>query len=102
MERTNLEQLVACAFAEPLRERVVQVGARCLREARICNLADEHMLELVGVLAADRCARLAYDQVADEKVVERLRNIVELGRELGERAPHEEPPHHGGALQDDP
>ena len=98
MERADLEQLVAGALAEPLRERVVQVGARGLREPAVRDLADEHVLELERVLAADRRARLAHDEIARDELLERALDVVHVRRQMLERAAHEEPAHGGSAL----
>ena len=70
VERADLEQLVARAVVQPLGERVVQVGAGALRERRVGDLADEHVLELVGLLAADRRARLADDEIAEQQLLD--------------------------------
>ena len=101
MEGTNLEQLVSRSFAEPLRERLVEVGPCALRERRVRNLTDEHVLELVRLLAADRRPRLAHDEIADEKPLDAVFDVVDLRREVRESAAHEDASHHRRALQRD-
>jgi hypothetical protein len=99
MEGADLEQLGAGPLGEPARVAVVQVGARALREAGVGDLADQHVLELERLLAADRRPLLAHDEVAEEEAVEALRDVVDVRREVLERAAHEQPPHRGGALE---
>src|SRR6266536_1870607 len=66
VEGTDLDELVAGALGEPLREGAMQVGSRALREARVRHLADEHVLELVGLLAADRRPDFRQDEIAKQ------------------------------------
>ncbi len=60
----DLEQLVAGALVQPLRDLLVQLGARALRETRVRDVADQDVLEAVRGLAGDRGAALAHDEVA--------------------------------------
>src|SRR4029077_3472711 len=48
VERADLEQLLAGALFQPFGEACVMLGAGRLREAGVGDLADQHMLELVG------------------------------------------------------
>ena len=102
VERADLEQLDAGALAEPVGERTVQVGARALRETGVRHLADEHVLDLERLLAVDGRARLAHDEVAEQELVERGMDVVHLRRQPLQRPEHEDPAHHGGALEQQP
>ena len=96
---TDLQELVARAFLQPLGERGMVIGPRGLRDAAVSDLADEHVLELVGLLAADRRALLWNHEVAEEQVLEQLVERLELRREPLDRARPEDPADHGGALE---
>ena len=56
------------------------------------------MLELERLLAADRRARLAHDEIAQDELLERSVDVVDLRGEMLERAAHEEPAHRGCTL----
>ena len=99
MERPDLEQLVTGVRGEPIGKRVMKIGARGLRETRVCDFTDQDVLELVRLLAADRGTRLAHREIAQEQLLERAVDVVELRRQMGERAAHEDPPHHRRALE---
>src|SRR5579864_5468353 len=99
MECLDLDELVARLVPEPAGEAAVQLGTRCLREAAVGDLADEHVPELVRLLAADRRPRLPHDQVAQEQTVERDTDALDVRRELGERTRHEHAAHRRRPLE---
>src|SRR4029453_13417720 len=68
--RPNLEQLLTGPLPEPLGEPTMVRSPSRLREAAVGDLADENVLEAIGVLAADRRARLGQDELAQEQVIE--------------------------------
>src|SRR5207253_843626 len=88
MECPDLEQLVTGIRSEPVRVRVMKIGARGLRETRVCDFADEDVFELVRLLAADRGTRLAHREIAQEQFLERAVDVVEFRRKMSERAAH--------------
>ena len=67
------------------------VGAGGLREARIRDLADQHVLEAERLLAADRGALLGSDEVAQEEIVQSLLDLFGLSGEPLDRAGPERP-----------
>ena len=82
----------------PLGEALVVAGPRGLREAAVGDLADQHVLELVCVLAGDRRAGLRRTPRGMEVHPGAGRCRFPRGR--AHRAPlPEDPAHHGGALQ---
>ena len=50
----DLEQLLAGALAQPVGEALVEVRSRGLGEARVGDLANQHVLEAVGDFTRDR------------------------------------------------
>ena len=70
--RPDLEQLVAGPLAQPLGEARMVLRARRLGQARVGDVADEHVLEAVRGLVLERRARLADDEVAEQQIVDRL------------------------------
>ena len=100
VEGADLDELLAGALAEPVRKQQMKVGARALREAGIRDLADEHVLELEGLLAADRGALLAKHEVAEEQVVEQRDDVLDIRGEVSERAADEDAAHDGRALDE--
>ena len=77
--RADLQQLLVGALAQPFGELLVVLGARRLRQPRVCDFADQHVLEAVRDLAGEARPGLAREQIADEQVVE---GILELVTEL--------------------
>src|SRR5690348_12413635 len=102
MERPDLEQLLARVLLEPPREERVVLASRRLRQTGIGDFANEDVLELVRLLATDRRAVLADDEVAKEQLLERRVRILELRREEDDRARPEEATDDRGALQQRP
>ena len=100
--RANLEQLLVCAFLQPVGELLVVVGAGGLGERGVRDLADQHVLEAVRDLAREAGVRLSRQEIADEQVVERVVEIVaEVGRQRGEGRVGEDAPEDGRALKQD-
>ena len=97
--RADLHELVAGALREPLREARVVLRASELREPGVRDLADEQVLEAVGGLAGDRRARLAEQELAQEQVVEQRVDVLDVGREVLERALPEHAPDDRCALE---
>ena len=100
MEGEDLDELLAGALAEPSGEQQVEVGARSLRQPRIRDLADEHVLELERLLAADRGSVLAENEVAEEQVVEHGIDVRDVRREVSEGAPEEHAAHDRSPLDE--
>ena len=63
----DLDELLAGPLVQPVRDLDVQLGPRSLGEARVGDVPDEHVLEPIGMLAGDRGAVLADDEVAQEQ-----------------------------------
>ena len=99
MVGTDLQQLLARALSEPLREPRVVLRARELRKARIGDLPDEQVLEAVGRLAGDRGARLAQQELPHQEVVEQHVYVLEVGREVRDGALPEHPSDDRSALK---
>ena len=95
----DLDELLARDLMQPVGDLLVQLGAGTLRETRVGDVADEDVLEAVRVLARDRRAALAGDEVAQEQVVEDRLEVVHVGQQVGDRALPEDPADHGGALE---
>src|SRR4029450_14007553 len=70
--RADLDQRVSRPLAQPLGEGRVVLCACGFRQARVRDVADEHVLEAVGGLVLERGARLADDQVAEQQVLDRV------------------------------
>src|SRR4029077_12637888 len=100
MESADLDELLPRPLAEPVREQEVEVGARALRESGVRDLPDEHVLELEGLLAADRRAILAQNEVPEEQVVDDGVDVLDLGGEVREGATQEDAAHDGRALRE--
>ena len=99
VERADLEQLVADAFAQPLREGRVQLGAHRLAEPAVRDLADEHVLEAERALSGDRRAFLHGDELSVEQRLEQVGH-VELRCERFDGSLPEHAADHRRALQE--
>ena len=76
--RTDLDQLLVGLLAQPLGKACVVFGAPGLRQTAVRDLADEHVLEAIRRLAADRRTLFAGDEVAQEQVVEQVLELVRV------------------------
>ena len=74
----DLDQLLARTLLEPAGEARMVAGAGGLRQPCVGHLADQHVLEAEGDLAADRRARLGQQEVAQEQVVEGVADILDV------------------------
>ena len=75
----HLDEFVRLALADPFGEVPVVLSAFGLRHPCVCDVADQHVLELVGAVARDRRALDDADQVAvaegdEPRVNRRLRD----------------------------
>ena len=95
----DLDQLVAGALLEPAGEPRVVVRPRRLGQACVGDLADEHVLETERDLAADRRARLGEQEVAEQQVVDRLADVLDVRREVLDGAGPEDPADHGSSTE---
>src|SRR5215211_8867399 len=102
VERADLEQFVAGSIVEPVGEAQVVLGPRSLRETAVRDLADQHVLEAVGLLAGDRRAGLGDHEVARKPLVDDAVDVLDLRRQPGDRAAPKRPPDHGCALEHGP
>ena len=96
---TDLDELFARRLVQPLRHLQVELGTGGLREPGVGDVADQDVLEAVGLLARDRGAVLAREKVALQQAVEDRLELVDVGREVGDGAFPEDPADHRGALQ---
>ena len=96
----DLDQLLAGALGEPLREASVVLRAGELREAGVRDLADQRVLEPVRGLPRDRGARLAEQELALEEIVEQRVVIGDVRRQMLERPAPEDPPDDRPALEE--
>ena len=91
--RPDLEQLVSRPLAEPLGEARMVCRPRGLREARVRDVADEDVLEAIGLLVGERRARLVDDEVSQLEVLESVLDAVTV-RQMLDRAGPEAPADH--------
>ncbi len=77
--RADLHQLVAGAVVQPVRERLVQLGARRLREAGVRDLGDQDVFEPKRALAGDRRAVLDDDELTRDERVEQRADAARSG-----------------------
>jgi hypothetical protein len=68
--RANLDHFLVGLLAQPFREACVVFGAPGLRQTAVRDLADEHVLEAIRRLSANRRTLFSCDEVAQEQVVE--------------------------------
>jgi hypothetical protein len=99
VECADLEQLVAGPLLQPAGEARVERRAGRLGKPLIGDLANEDMLELERVLAGDRGACFRDDQVAHHEAVHRRLQVVELRRQVCDRALPEDAPDERCTLQ---
>ena len=95
----DLDELLACGLVQPLRHLQVELGTGRLREPGVGDVADQDVLEAVGLLARDRGAVLAREEVALQQAVEDRLELADVGRQVGDGAFPEDPSDHRGALQ---
>ena len=79
MVGTDLEQFLAGALLEPLREPRVLLCARLLGQPCVRDLPDQHVLEAEGGLAGDRGTLLAKHELAQQQVVEQRLHVEVRG-----------------------
>ena len=102
MVGADLEQLLVGSFPAATRRTSCGTRRARLRQAAVGDLLDQHVLEPVRRFAGDRRAGLARDEVAQQRVVEHVFELVGvvLRREVVDRAGPEDAADHGAALQD--
>ena len=86
-------------LVQPLRHLQVELGTGCLREPGVGDVANQDVLEAIGLLARDRGAVLAGEKVALQQAVEDGIELADVGRQVADGAFPEDPSDHRGALQ---
>ena len=85
--RANLHELLGAALLEPVGEAPVQRCPGVLREPRVGDIANQDVLEAERLLARDRRAVLARDEIPLEQLVERGVHAVVAARASPRRLP---------------
>ena len=97
---TDLDELVRQrARGEPLRHLSVEERARRLRQAGIGDVADQHVLEPVRLLAPDRGALLADEKLAVDELLQLARDRIGVLADGLDRARPECAPGDRGAAE---
>ena len=96
---TDLDELLSGPFVQPVGELDVELGPRSLDEPGVGDVANEHVLEAVRMLAGDRGAALTGDEVAQQQVVEHRLDFLELGHQVSDGAFPEDAADHRRALE---